>query len=268
MNLPHVSTLEEAAIYLSEATGDSWTPKLVLDFAITKPEHSSRKPAPIAFAAMPIGTTFGRYEFTSPDGMVRNGSARWQLVPLYPIHAAQLVVAGNTFVGVVERPDDDDSDGVHYALIEPLDVDHEVTLDMVRMKRAAIESILNAYSATASSGAPESNERSGPIAGSEGLGITKAEILEAEWPLPNDAPRLENILDKIPKWVDEACIKVGRVGKGQSGSHLWNPAVLAVCLATRTSHKQWICNQAALTKLISGRFSDYLDEWKSKLEFL
>jgi hypothetical protein len=158
LNLPHVSTLEEAAIYLSEATGDSWTPKLVLDFAITKPKHSSRKPAPIAFAAMPIGTTFGRYEFTSPDGMVRNGSARWQLVPLYPIHAAQLVVAGNTFVGVVERPDDDDSDGVHYALIEPLDVDHEVTLDMVRMKRAAIESILNAYSATASSGAPESEE--------------------------------------------------------------------------------------------------------------
>jgi hypothetical protein len=121
----------------------------------------------------------------------------------------------------------------------------------------------------ASSGAPESTESPSPITLSEGKrGITKAEILDAKWPLPNDAPSLENILDKIPKWVDEACIKVGRAGKGQSGSHLWSPAVLAVCLATRTPHKQWICNQVALTNLIRSQFPDYLDEWTNKQEML
>ena len=129
--------------------------KSVLDFALAKPKQSSRKPAPIAFAAMPIGTVFGRYEFTSPGGMVRKGSARWQLVPLYPIHAAQLIAAGNTFAGLVESPDDDYADGEHYAFIEPLESEHEITLDMVRLKRAAIESILKAYNTAASSGTPE-----------------------------------------------------------------------------------------------------------------
>ncbi|MBT9521915.1 MAG: hypothetical protein IV101_13605 [Dechloromonas sp.] len=145
MYLSHVSTLEEAAAYLSGKTGDSWTPKSVLDFALTKSKQPSRKPSPIAFAAMPISTTFGRYEFTSPGGMVRKGSARWQLVPLYPIHAAQLVAAGNTFAGILESPDDDYADGVHYAFIEPLETEHEITLGMVRLKRAAIESIARQY---------------------------------------------------------------------------------------------------------------------------
>lgn len=162
MYLSHISTLEEAAAYLSEKTGDSWTPKSVLDFALAKPKQSSRKPAPIAFAAMPIGTVFGRYEFTSPGGMVRKGSARWQLVPLYPIHAAQLIAAGNTFAGLVESPDDDYADGEHYAFIEPLESEHEITLDMVRLKRAAIESIAEQYNAAASSGTPESDEPKAP----------------------------------------------------------------------------------------------------------
>ena len=90
--------------------------------------------------------------------MVRKGSARWQLVPLYPIHAAQLVAAGNTFAGIVESPNDDYADGEHYAFIEPLESEHEITLDMVRLKRAAIESIAEQYNAAASSGAPESDE--------------------------------------------------------------------------------------------------------------
>ncbi len=106
---------------------------------------------------MPISATFGRYEFKSPGGMVRKGSARWQLVPLYPIHAAQLVAAGNTFAGLVESPDDDYADGEHYAFIEPLESEHEITLDMVRLKRAAIESIAEQYPA-ASSGTPKNDE--------------------------------------------------------------------------------------------------------------
>lgn len=101
--------------------------------------------------------------------------------------------------------------------------------------------------------------------GTESRGVTKAEILGVEWPTPNGAPTIESILDKIPKWAEEACIKVGRAGKG---SHLWNPAMFAVCLATRTSHKQWVSNQQSLTSLLRNHFSEYLDEWSSKRELL
>lgn len=121
----------------------------------------------------------------------------------------------------------------------------------------------------ASSGALESDEQPArlmPIKCERG--ITKAEILEVQWPMPNGAPSLESILDKIPKYVDAACIKVGRPGKGRSGSHLWNPAMLAVCLATRTPHKNWTCRQKALTDLIRSEFSDYLEEWSKKQEML
>ena len=99
-------------------------------------------------------------------------------------------------------------------------------------------------------------------------GVTKAEIIAAEWPMPSNAPTLENILNKIPSWVDEACIKVGRAGKGQSGSHLWNPVMLAVCLAVLTPHKKWTCNQLALTNFLRAKFPDYFDESDEKQKML
>lgn len=96
-------------------------------------------------------------------------------------------------------------------------------------------------------------------------GVSKAEILTVSWPIPDGAPSISNILDKQPKWAGEACIKVGRAGKG---SHLWNPAVLAICLATRTPKKQWTCRVEALAKVIRSHFSDYIDEWESKKDLL
>ena len=101
------------------------------------------------------------------------------------------------------------------------------------------------------------------------LGVTKSEILSVDWPMPTGAPRLADILDRIPKWVEPACQRVGRVGKGREGSHLWNPAMLCVCLATVTPHKRWICVTSALTKFLgSGPFSEYLSDWEAKAEML
>lgn len=100
------------------------------------------------------------------------------------------------------------------------------------------------------------------------IGISKREILAVGWPLPQDAPPLQNILDEVPKWVEEACIKVGRRGKGADGSHLWNPAILAACLATTTPQKKWKANKAALTNLLSRSFPEYLQQWEEALERL
>lgn len=99
-------------------------------------------------------------------------------------------------------------------------------------------------------------------------GVIKDEILCLEWPMPNGAPSLESILDKIPQWVGCACIKVGQVGKGKSGSHLWNPAMLAVCLASKTPQKKWVGNKLALTNFMRSNFSDYFSEWESYSERL
>ena len=262
MYLSHISTLEEAAAYLSGKTGESWTPKSVLDFALTKSKQSSRKPAPIAFAAMPIGTTFGRYEFTSPGGMVRKGSARWQLVPLYPIHAAQLVAAGNTFAGLVESPDDDHADGEHYAFIEPLESEHEITLDMVRLKRAAIESIAKQCPA-ASSGAPESAE---PPAESgvrkEGIAETPSRTTEkykASWPTCTKHELIDCFLLTGKNWedtlsrpskYDSAKSQPGRKGKG--GDALWFPITFAGLLV---QHEEFTQSQ------VKTRFLK-IAEWK------
>ncbi|MFN4325264.1 MAG: hypothetical protein ACK4FP_05190 [Azonexus sp.] len=96
-------------------------------------------------------------------------------------------------------------------------------------------------------------------------GVSKAEVLTVSWPIPDGAPSISKILDKQPKWASAACAKVGSAGKG---SHLWNPAVLAICLATRTPQKKWACRVDALDKLIRSRFPDFLDEWESKMELL
>lgn len=99
-------------------------------------------------------------------------------------------------------------------------------------------------------------------------GVTKQEILSVTWPTASGAPPLENILKNIPKWAEEACTKVGRRGKGAGGSHLWNPAVLAVCLATTSPQKGWKVSKTALDRIIRSNFEDYLSEWEKASEHL
>lgn len=93
-------------------------------------------------------------------------------------------------------------------------------------------------------------------------GVTKGEILEVTWPMPSNAPPLENILDEIPKWVDDACRKIGVRGKGAAGSHLWNPAILAVCLSTPSRRRKWRVGEGTLTNFLRLHFSEYLKEWE------
>ncbi|HRD87384.1 MAG TPA: helix-turn-helix domain-containing protein [Accumulibacter sp.] len=100
------------------------------------------------------------------------------------------------------------------------------------------------------------------------IGIPKGQILSVDWPIPPGAPPLQKIIDNLPKWVEEACTKVGRVGKGPDGSHLWNPAILAACLATKTSQKQWTAGKGALTSCLRRSFPDYLEQWEEAAKSL
>ncbi len=246
--LPKAATIEQACDWLARQTGSAWTlarilecgpkPWFWLDYSTDAPKELFGDKTEGYFAPMIFGGDKHRLEMYG----------EFALVTMTRTHDDNLIKM---------------TPGMRLDLSE------------IRFKRESLERVAKIINeqkesqSAASSGAPESAESPAPITLSEGKrGITKAEILDAKWPLPNDAPSLESILDKIPKWVVEACIKVGRAGKGQSGSHLWSPAVLAVCLATRTPHKQWICNQVALTNLIRSQFPDYLDEWTNKREML
>lgn len=136
----------------------------------------------------------------------------------------------------------------------------KVREDTLTRLRAELEEIKKAAptGTSATSEAPESDKSSATLAG-----VSKREILSVDWPMPNVAPLLNSILNNIPKWVEPACNKVGRPGKGADGSHLWNPAILAVCLATRTPQKQWVAGKGALTNFLRTNFSDYFEQWEA-----
>lgn len=100
--------------------------------------------------------------------------------------------------------------------------------------------------------------------------VSKAEILKHKWPLPlgDKVPPLERILDDLPQWVSDACKKTGRPGYGAGNSHLWNPAMLAICLMTSTSRKRWRSTKAALDRFIRNSYPDSIDEWERRSELL
>ncbi|MBK5913783.1 hypothetical protein [Rhodocyclus purpureus] len=96
-------------------------------------------------------------------------------------------------------------------------------------------------------------------------GVPKAEILAVDWPLPSGAPSMANIIKERPKWASEAWIDCGRRG---GDSHLWNPALLAVALASSAPRKGWTVRGSALDRIIKGHFPDFLDQWESVADSL
>jgi hypothetical protein len=76
---------------------------------------------------------------------------------------------------------------------------------------------------------------------------------------------MEHIINEQPKWVQSACIKVGRRGVS---SHHWNPAQLAICLVIPNSHKKWTVDKQELTDLLAKHFKDFLKDWETLSEQL
>ena len=97
-------------------------------------------------------------------------------------------------------------------------------------------------------------------------GVTKREILAVEWNLPM-GKKLVNFLNDIPQWLRPALVSRGRPGGGISGSHRWNPALLAICLFDTSSlRKCWSVNRIGLDRVLERHFPEYLDEWRMAIE--
>ena len=162
-------------------------------------------------------------------------------------------VGGNAIVTMIRS-----HDGTHFRFNPGL----EVVREEIRFLKKDLEYLAETFQKKRSETPSVSKATDVP----KTWGVTKQKILSADWRLPKEAPAdLVRVLEDVPKWVEEACNKSGRQGKG---SHLWNPAMFAVCLATKTSNKQWTCNKASLDNIIKKEFSEYLEEWEEKSEFL
>lgn len=84
-------------------------------------------------------------------------------------------------------------------------------------------------------------------------GLSKQEILANDWPIPSTI-NLKDILSDVPKWLEPARVSRGAAGKY---SALWNPAMLAFCLASTKA-----ISKTALTRHISRFFAEWADEWE------
>lgn len=97
-------------------------------------------------------------------------------------------------------------------------------------------------------------------------GVTKAEILAADWPQINGAPPMEKIVTDPNAWAKPARVSRGSPGKESS---LWNPAKLAMCLRSPASRRAWSGPPVSLlTTVINKNFPDYADEWAEYAERL
>lgn len=131
------NTLDDAASWLTEATGLPWTARKVLDAALTTSKNNLSNPGLIYLkAAPPIDTKFAFYRWdaekgTPSDPLVYQHSMPWQLIPLYRQQILELLACGETLASIARRPEDWDGIKGEYVLVEPREESLRVNLSMV-----------------------------------------------------------------------------------------------------------------------------------------
>jgi len=130
-----ISTLEEAASWLSEYSGRQWSDREVLDLgfkrALTDFQRDGIEAAPILWAALPRSTRFVFRRWTVESGCERR-AADWQMVPIGYESAFALLCDGNS--AAVEFPRASDPwNGEDGLCIDSPDTHVIVSIDMLRV---------------------------------------------------------------------------------------------------------------------------------------
>lgn len=138
------NNLDDAAGWLAQATGKTWTVRAVLDAEIKRVRSSTRNGELARTwikAAMPRGTSFGRYRLEK-GRYIREGESGWSApVPLSLAHLHELLLHGTTRVGLVQSPDDDDKER-GYIFIDPIDEGELVFITMTGIRDGDLKSLL------------------------------------------------------------------------------------------------------------------------------
>lgn len=143
------NTLDEAAQWLTEITGERWSAKHVLSAALTHLKHVHPRPETYLKAAMPRDTLFGLYELDTVKGtpsnpFVRKFSSGWRTVPLHAKNVVDLLVHGETSVSLALSPDADEGVVNEYIFIEPLDMHcgHKISISIAGITAKDLKELL------------------------------------------------------------------------------------------------------------------------------
>lgn len=131
------NTLQEAADYLTEQTGQKWTERAVLDVTLkTYQAFPENPPSTCLKAAPPKNTQFALYKWDDEIGTPANPFVfqhylPWQKIPLFPVHVAELLGCGETDANIARRPEDRNGEAGRYVFVEPKEQPFPITLSMV-----------------------------------------------------------------------------------------------------------------------------------------
>lgn len=134
------NTLEEAAAWLSQTRGDTWTAKKVIDAALRAHKQDARHPRPTLISAvLPHGCEYGIYVWDAPKGSPENPFVPkhpWALpvtepIPLYQAHLGDILLRGKFEISMLQSPESPDGIEGEYRFIEPLGRSIEITMGML-----------------------------------------------------------------------------------------------------------------------------------------
>lgn len=142
-----LNKLDEAATYLTKATGKEWTPRGILAHALANPtQRPNGDPLPSWISvAPPITTRFLRCKFDAletgtPYGpFVPQNPMPWSLVQLYQAQIGELLACDCTTAAIATRPQGEEITTGDFVILEQ---ELTVTVDMLRIPGHILEAIV------------------------------------------------------------------------------------------------------------------------------
>lgn len=129
-----------------------------------------------------------------------------------------------------------------------------------------VHALADAFAGEQSDQSPACLQSAADKATQQCKGVSKREILAANWPLvsPYSMAKLEKNLGDVSRlqWLQVAT--VGQPGAAGKESYRWNPAILASCLCNRGR----IVNKAKLVQMFETQFPEYLSQWEEIAGFM
>lgn len=217
------NTLEEAAAYLTEATGKEWTPRMVVSACLKHYKIGShRKPKPSLLKAAPsIDTPISVYQFKVGEGLVKQTAGMPpQLFPLYLAQLGDLLTRGKTYVGLVHGPEEDSGKENEYVMADERTC---VDLSQVGISRRALVELFEIVSGhtdvPTSANTPAQLSKPALAAGRPKGDDQGKPKKESAWPA--------QLVERAKNAADEIALKRFRAGAGKFSARSIAPDIAA-----------------------------------------
>lgn len=228
------NTLEEAAAWLAAETGEEWTARRVLDACIKR------------------GIRLQIWLDKGTDGPPELFGDRTEgfMAPLvFAGDDQRLAFTGDGMLTMTRAPD---------GRLVRFDPGLPFSVDDIRIKDDALLSLTTwLASAAPTAPAPELDKVRTP------RGYRWREIIDAPWPKQQGFDLAAALSNKIPQWLDNETAIIRR-GTAPEPT-LWNPAGIAICMATDAPRRKWRMQSKAFDNVIRSHFADFLEEWEKFL---